>query len=175
MARFYDQPNENSGLLYQEWLEDDAYVNMAENICLGGFKYGGSGEIEVSCDCGRDNGYGDTVRSYIALFPILSGAVDTADTTGHQQGGDTVGVASAAEPQVRLNTDPAGGWVEIGVAGGTVFDAAVYDVCGKVAARPCTASGSVRIDTSRWPAGVYVARVRTAAGVMSCKFVVARR
>ena len=119
--------------------------------------------------------------SYRAFPPSYSSSTEYtlayAAIDGDVYGTSSVATEEAAPGVVasRLRAYPSPAATAVTIESGDQADVEIFDLLGRRMAQVETASGQpIRLDVSAWPTGLYVARVLTADGPQTARFVVAR-
>ena len=114
---------------------------------------------------GDPNPFSDTIH-------LLQYALVDGETFGTQATESESTPTAPISPALRAYPSPTAAAVTLNGADGAVT---VFDLLGRrVTAVEATPGHPVRLDVSAWPAGLYVARVLTADGPQTARFVVAR-
>ncbi|MCB0518902.1 MAG: S8 family serine peptidase [Saprospiraceae bacterium] len=159
----------------------EKYKTLTESRPTGGFEDADGGDVLLVVSSGPYQlAPGATIKVAFALLAadslegLRSAAQDALLRYEDFTGTETPLVATAE--QLKIYPNPAGDMIWIATSGmetGRNLDLEVYDLSGKMISRlsPTAAGGLMTVGTGQLPAGMYLLRLRTAAGVRTGKFI----
>ncbi|MEZ4960682.1 MAG: S8 family serine peptidase [Saprospiraceae bacterium] len=159
----------------------EKYKTLTESRPTGGFEDADGGDVLLVVSSGPYQlAPGATIKVAFALLAadslegLRSAAQDALLRYEDFTGTETPSVATAE--QLKIYPNPAGDMIWIATSEmetGRNLDLEVYDLSGKMISRisPTAAGGLVTVGTGQLPAGMYLLRLRTAAGVRTGKFI----